>query len=539
MIEKIVKFGVDAREKLLKGVETLADAVKITLGPKGRNVVVDHVYIEPLITNDGVTIAKEIVLPDEIEDMGAKIVKGACVRTNDVAGDGTTTSAVLVEKIFKEGLKCFTMGANPILLRNGIQKAVEFTVNEIKRYSKPVKDNEAIKQVATISSGSESTGELIAKAFEEVGLDGIITIEEGNNLITSMNVVEGTRINRGYISPYMCQDQNKLIAELDNPYILITDKKISNIQEILPVIDKVAKVGGSLFIIAEDVEGDALTTIVINDMRKTFNCLAIKTPYFGDRRKKVLDDLALIVGAKYITGDIYNNLQEVTLDDLGHCDKVKADKDFTTIIGAKGDKEKIKDRVKELRSDIKDVKREFDLVVINGRLAQLNGGVALIKVGAPTELEMREKKLRMEDALNATMAAIDEGIVIGGGVAILRAQKELNKFIEENLTGDEKMGALILSKSLEAPIRQIAKNAGVDDGVVVKEILSNDDLNYGYDALNDEYCDMFEKGIIDPVKVTRTALESAGSVASTLLTTECVVVQDKDKIESERMSPKE
>lgn len=539
MIEKIVKFGVEAREKLLKGVETLADAVKITLGPKGRNVVVDHVYIEPLITNDGVTIAKEIVLPDEIEDMGAKIVKGACVRTNDVAGDGTTTSAVLVEKIFKEGLKCFTMGANPILLRNGIQKAVEFTVNEIKKYSKPVKDNEAIKQVATISSGSESTGELIAKAFEEVGLDGIITIEEGNNLITSMNVVEGTRINRGYISPYMCQDQNKLIAELDNPYILITDKKISNIQEILPVIDKVAKVGGSLFIIAEDVEGDALTTIVINDMRKTFNCLAIKTPYFGDRRKKVLDDLALIVGAKYITGDIYNNLQEVTLDDLGHCDKVKADKDFTTIIGAKGDKEKIKDRVKELRSDIKDVKKEFDLVVINGRLAQLNGGVALIKVGAPTELEMREKKLRMEDALNATMAAIDEGIVIGGGVAILRAQKELNKFIEENLTGDEKMGALILSKSLEAPIRQIAKNAGVDDGVVVKEILSNDNLNYGYDALNDEYCDMFEKGIIDPVKVTRTALESAGSVASTLLTTECVVVQDKDKIESERMSPKE
>lgn len=539
MIEKIVKFGVDAREKLLKGVETLADAVKITLGPKGRNVVVDHVYIEPLITNDGVTIAKEIVLPDEIEDMGAKIVKGACVRTNDVAGDGTTTSAVLVEKIFKEGLKCFTMGANPILLRNGIQKAVEFTVNEIKKYSKPVKDNEAIKQVATISSGSESTGELIAKAFEEVGLDGIITIEEGNNLITSMNVVEGTRINRGYISPYMCQDQNKLIAELDNPYILITDKKISNIQEILPVIDKVAKVGGSLFIIAEDVEGDALTTIVINDMRKTFNCLAIKTPYFGDRRKKVLDDLALIVGAKYITGDIYNNLQDVTLDDLGHCDKVKADKDFTTIIGAKGDKEKIKERVKELRSDIKDVKREFDLVVINGRLAQLNGGVALIKVGAPTELEMREKKLRMEDALNATMAAIDEGIVIGGGVAILRAQKELNKFIEENLTGDEKLGALILSKSLEAPIRQIAKNAGVDDGVVVKEILSNDDLNYGYDALNDEYCDMFEKGIIDPVKVTRTALESAGSVASTLLTTECVVVQDKDKIESERMSPKE
>ncbi len=532
MIEKIVKFGDEARNKLLKGVETLAGAVKITLGPKGRNVVVDHVYMEPLITNDGVTIAKEIVLPDEIEDMGAKIVKGACVRTNDVAGDGTTTSAVLVENIFKEGLKCFTSGANPILLRTGIKKAVDFTVNEIKKHSRPVKDNDAIKQVATISSGSESTGELIAKAFEEVGLDGVITIEEGNNLITSMNVVEGTRINRGYISSYMCQDQTKLIAELDNPYILITDRKISNIQEILPVIEKVAKVGGSLFIIAEDVEGDALTTLVINNMRKTFNCLAIKTPYFGDRRKKVLDDLALTVGAKYITGDIYNNLQDVTLEDLGHCEKVKADKDYTTIIGAKGDKEKITNRVKELREDLKEAKKEFDITVINGRLAQLNGGIALIKVGAFTEIEMREKKLRMEDALNATMAAIDEGIVIGGGVALLRAQKELNKFIE-SLNGDEKLGAMIVSKSLEAPIRQIAKNAGVDDGVVVKEILDNENINYGYDALNDVYCDMFEKGIIDPLKVTRTALESAGSVASTLLTTECVVVQDKEKIEPE------
>lgn len=529
MIEKIVKFGDEARLKLLKGVETLAGAVKITLGPKGRNVVVDHIYVEPLITNDGVTIAKEIVLPDEIEDMGAKIVKGACVRTNDVAGDGTTTSAVLVESIFKEGLKSFTTGANPILLRNGIKKAVQFTVDEIRKHSKEVKDNEAIKQVATISSGSESTGELIAKAFEEVGLDGIITIEEGNGLVTSLNVVEGTRINRGYISPYMCHDQSKLIAELDNPYILITDRKISNIQEILPVIEKVAKAGGSLFIIAEDVEGDALTTIVINNMRKTFNCLAIKTPYFGDRRKKVLDDLALIVGAKYISGDIYNNLQDVTLEDLGHCDKVKADKDFTTIIGAKGDKEKIATRIEELRESLKDVKKEFDMTVINGRLSQLNGGVALIKVGAFTELEMREKKLRMEDALNATLSAIDEGIVIGGGTALLRAQKELNKFVE-TLEGDEKLGAMIVSKSLETPIRQIAKNAGVDDGVVVKEILNNEDNNYGYDALKNVYCDMFEKGIIDPLKVTRTALESAGSVASTLLTTECVVVQDKDKI---------
>ena len=532
MIKTIVN-GEVAKMKLLKGVETMSNAVKITLGPKGRNVIVDHIYINPLVTNDGVTIAKEIELDDEIENTGAMILRGACTKTNDIAGDGTTTATVLTEKIFREGLKSCTTGANPILIRNGIKEAVEFVVVELQKRAKPVKDNNAICQVASISSGSKSTGELLAKAFEEVGLDGVITIEEGNNVLSSLNVVEGTRINRGYISPYMCQDQTKMIAELDNPYILITDKKISNIQEILPVIEKVANVGGSLFIIADDVEGDALTTIVINNMRKIFSCLAVKAPYFGDRRKKVLDDIALVVNGKFISGDIYNNFKDVTLDDLGRADKVKADKDNTTIIGAKGDNTKISDRVKELRTSLLKAKRDFDKETIQGRISNLNGGVAMIKVGAVSEVEMREKKLRIEDALNATLSAIDEGIIVGGGTALLKIKPLLDKFVEENLTGDEKIGAMIVSKALEEPIRQIAKNAGVDDGVVVKEVLSNDDENYGYDALEDKYCDMFKEGIIDPLKVTRTALESAGSVASTLLTTECVVVTDRSKLPKE------
>lgn len=532
MIKTIVN-GEVAKMKLLKGVETMSNAVKITLGPKGRNVIVDHIYINPLVTNDGVTIAKEIELDDEIENTGAMILRGACTKTNDIAGDGTTTATVLTEKIFREGLKSCTTGANPILLRNGIKEAVEFVVVELQKRAKPVKDNNAICQVASISSGSKSTGELLAKAFEEVGLDGVITIEEGNNVLSSLNVVEGTRINRGYISPYMCQDQTKMIAELDNPYILITDKKISNIQEILPVIEKVANVGGSLFIIADDVEGDALTTIVINNMRKIFSCLAVKAPYFGDRRKKVLDDIALVVNGKFISGDIYNNFKDVTLDDLGRADKVKADKDNTTIIGAKGDKTKISERVKELRTSLLKAKRDFDKETIQGRISNLNGGVAMIKVGAVSEVEMREKKLRIEDALNATLSAIDEGIIVGGGTALLKIKPLLDKFVEENLTGDEKIGAMIVSKALEEPIRQIAKNAGVDDGVVVKEVLSNDDENYGYDAFEDKYCDMFKEGIIDPLKVTRTALESAGSVASTLLTTECVVVTDRSKLPKE------
>ncbi len=529
MIEKIIVNGEEARAKLLKGVETLANAVKITLGPKGRNVIVDHVHSEPLVTNDGVTIAKEIVIPDEVEDTGAQILKGACTKTNDIAGDGTTTATVLAEKIFSEGLKCFNTGANPILLRNGIKKAVNKVVEYIKTKCKTVQDNNSICQVATISSGSEETGAIIAKAFEQVGLDGVITIEEGNNVLTTLNVVEGLRINRGYISPYMCLDQNKMIAELDNPYILITDKKISSITEILPIIEKVANAGGSLFIIAEDIEGDALTTIVINNMRKIFNCLAIKTPFFGDRRKKVLDDIALSVGGKFVSGDIFNNFKDITLEDLGRATKVKADKDTTTIIGAQGDKEKIAERVNELKENLKTQHVEFDRNTTQQRISQLNGGIAVIKVGAVSELEMREKKLRIEDALNATQAAIDEGIVVGGGSALLKARKILDEYMEKELKDDEKLGAMIISKTLEAPIRQIARNAGVDDGVVVQTVINNTNENYGYDALNDEYGDMFEKGIIDPFKVTRTALETAASVASTLLTTECVVVQNKAK----------
>ena len=530
MIEKIISMGEDARTKLNKGVEKLAGAVKITLGPKGRNVVLDHVRTEPIITNDGVTIANEITLSDEVEDAGAQILKTACVRTNNVAGDGTTTAIVLAEKIFSEGLKYSTTGANPILLRNGIKIATEKVVDYLLENSKPVKDNNAICQVASISSGSKETGAIIAKAYEEVGSDGVITIEDGNNVLTTLNVVEGLRINRGYVSPYMCSDQNKMIAELNNPYILITDKKISSINEILHIVELVANAGGSLFVIAEDIEGDALTTLVINNMRKTFNCLAIKAPYFGDRRKKVLDDIALSVGAIFISKDIYNNFNDVTLEDLGKASKVKADKDNTTIIGAVGDKEKINLRVEELKESLKTETDDFNRSTLQQRISSLNGGIAVIKVGAVSEVEMREKKLRMEDALNATQAAVAEGIIVGGGVTLLRSQKMISDYIEKELSGDEKLGGQIVVKALEAPIRQIAKNAGVDDGVIVKNILNDNNLNYGYDALTDTYCDMFERGIIDPVRVTRTALETASSVASTLLTTECVVVQDKSKI---------
>ncbi len=530
MIEKTILCGEEAKMKLMRGVSTLANAVKVTLGPKGRNVILDNVYIEPIVTNDGVTIAKEVILKDDVENVGASILKTACTKTNDIAGDGTTTATVLAEQIFCEGLKCFTMGANPILLRSGIKKAVDVAVKTIKQKSLKVNDNKSILQVATISSGSETTGQLLAKAFEEVGSDGVITIEEGTNVLTSMDIVEGLRINKGYISPYMCTDNNKMIAELTNPYVLVTDKKISSIKEILPIIEKVNKVNGSLVIIAEDVDGEALTTIVINDMRKMFNCLAVKAPYFGDRRKKVLDDIALCLNAKLISGDIYTSLSEVNLEDLGRCEKVKSDKDYTTFIGAKGDEAKISERLNKLKQQLKVETQEYEYITLKGRIALLGGGVALIKVGAVSEVEMREKKLRMEDALNATHAAIDEGIILGGGVALLKAKKSVDEFIE-TLSGDEKLGAMIISKSMEAPIRQIAKNAGVDDGVVVDTILKNENENFGYDALNNEFCDMLARGIIDPLKVTRTALECASSVASTMLTTEAVIVKvRKDEV---------
>lgn len=521
---KKIYTGEEAKLKILKGVETLANAVKITLGPKGRNVVVGDFNGFPFVTNDGVTIAREIKLKDEVEDNAVELLRQATIKTNDIAGDGTTTATILAEKIFSVGLKCCNMGANPILLRSGIKKAVDFVVKEIKRNAKKIEDNNAIKQVAEISAGNEDTGILIAKAYELVGKDGIITIEEGNNVLDALKVVDGVRINRGYISPYMCADQSTLIAEMDNPYILITDKKISHINDILPVMDKVNKAGGSLFLIAEDVEGDALTTIVINDMRKVFSCLAVKAPNYGDRRKKVLDDIALTVGAKFVSGDIYNNFNDITLEDLGHAAKIKADKDTTTIIGAKGDKVLISARIKELKEKLTHTTKTFDRQTLIDRIAMLNGGIAVIKIGALSEVEMKEKKLRMEDALNATQSAIEEGIIVGGGVALLRAKPALKQF-SETLTGDEKMGATIVLNCLDAPIRQIAKNAGVDDGVVVQKISNSKNANYGYDALNDKFCDMLAAGIIDPVKVTRTAIESAGSVASTLLTTECVVAK--------------
>ena len=532
MIERIINTGEQARMKLLKGVETLANAVKITLGPKGRNVVLDHVTTNPLITNDGVTIAKEVELSDEVENMGARVLKTACTKTNDIAGDGTTTATILAEKIFAEGQKCLATGANPIMLRNGIKKAIDFVVDKIYENRREVKDNNSICQVATISSGSADTGAIIAKAFEEVGVDGVITIEEGSNMLTTLRVVDGFRINRGYISPYMTGDPNKTIVEMDNPYILITDKKISNINEILPIIEKVSSVGGSLFIIAEDIEGDALTTLVINNMHKIFNCVAIRTPFFGDKRKRVLDDISIAVGAKFVSGDIFNNFKDITLEDLGHADKIKADKDKTTIIGARGDKSQIEKRVQDLKEKLKTELGEFNRTSLQERISNLNGGIAVVEVGAISEVELKEKKLRIEDALNATMAAIHEGIVAGGGTALLKTQKSLNKFIEESLKDDEKMGAKIVEKSLETPIRQIAKNAGVDDGVIVNNVLNNDNKNYGYDALNNVYCDMFDAGIIDPLKVTRTALETAASVASSLLTTECVVVMDKNNKET-------
>jgi len=531
MIEKKISVGEEAKINLLKGVEKLAGAVKITLGPKGRNVVVDHIKPEPIVTNDGVTIAKEVVLADEFEDAGAQILKNACIRTNDIAGDGTTTAMVLAEAIFKEGVKYCSTGANPIMLRNGIKKAVNKIVNYLQNTSKKVDGNESISNVATISSGSLEIGEIIAKAYEEVGIDGVITIDEGNSLVNSLIVVEGLRVNRGYISPYMCSDQQKMIAEIDNPYILITDKKISSINELLPVVEKVGSVGGSLFIIAEDIEGDALTTLVVNNMRKTFNCLAIKTPYFGDRRKRVLEDISIAVGATFISNDIYNNFKDIGLENLGRCSKIKADKDNTIIIGASGDKDKIADRVKDLKEQLKTEFNDFDRTTLQQRISNLIGGVALIKVGAISEVEMQENKMRLEDALNATQAAIEEGIVAGGGTALLKAKKYVQKEVLDELVGDELLGAKIVLKAVEYPVRQIAKNAGVDDGIIVEKILESDDENFGYNALTNEFCDMLNSGIIDPVKVTRTALECASSVASTLLTTECIVVQDKSKID--------
>ena len=519
---KQIKYGDEARKALEKGVNTLADTVKITLGPKGRNVVLDKKFGAPLITNDGVTIAKEIELEDPFENMGAQLVKEVSTKTNDVAGDGTTTAVVLAQAIIREGLKNLAAGANPIILRKGIDKAVETAVAEVKKISKVVDSKKAIAQVAAISAGDETIGQLISDAMEKVGKDGVITVEEGKTMNTELSTVEGMQFDRGYASAYMVTNTDKMEAILDSPYILITDKKISNLQEILPIIEPLAQQGARLLIIAEDVEGDALAALIVNKLKGVFNCVAVKAPGFGDRRKAMLEDIAILTGGTVISSDLGYEFKDVTPDMLGRATQVKVDKDNTTIINGSGSAENIKARVNAIKAQIAETTSDYDREKLQERLAKLAGGVAVVNVGAATEVEMKEKKLRIEDALAATRAAVEEGIVPGGGVALLSTAPALKKLIA-SLEGDEKTGASIILKAIEEPIRQIAKNAGLDGSVIVDKIVASKKANYGFDALNNRYTDMVESGIIDPTKVSRSVLQNAASVAATLLTTESVV----------------
>ena len=519
---KQFKYGEEARRSLQTGVDILADTVKITLGPKGRNVVLDKKYGSPLINNDGVTIAKEIELEDPFENMGAQLVKEVSVKTNDVAGDGTTTAAVLAQAIFREGAKNVAAGANPMVLRRGILSAVDVAVEELKKISKPVESKKAIAQVASISAGDSEIGGLIADAMEKVGKDGVITVEESKTMKTELNLVEGMQFDRGYASPYMATDTDKMEAILDNPLILITDKKISNIQEILPILEQIVQQGKKLLIIADDIESEPLATLVVNKLRGTFNVVAVKAPGFGDRRKAMLQDIATLTGGKVISEELGYELKDATLDMLGHARTVKVDKENTTIVEGAGNKEEISARVQSIRTQIAETTSDYDKEKLQERLAKLAGGVAVIQVGAATEVEMKEKKLRIEDALAATKAAVEEGIVPGGGVALLSVAPAVREHME-TLSGDTKTGAAIVVRALEEPMRQIAANAGLEGSVIVAKVLENSDPNYGYDAACDEYCNMVEKGIIDPTKVSRTALTNAASVVATMLTTECLV----------------
>ncbi len=516
---KEIKYGVDARNALLEGVDNLADIVKITLGPKGRNVVLDRKYGSPLITNDGVTIAKEVELKDAFQNMGAQIIKEVSTKTNDVAGDGTTTAVVLAQAIIKEGSKNVAAGANPIILKKGIDKAVEVCVDSLKVVSKPISGKDNIAQVASISAGDAVIGQLISDAMDKVGNDGVITVEESKTMKTELNIVEGMQFDRGYCSPYMATNMEKMEAALDDALILITDKKISNIQELLPLLEQVVKTGKKLLIIAEDVEGEALTTLILNKLRGSFNCVAVKAPGFGDRRKEMLQDIAILTGGTVITSDVGIELKDATLDMLGQAKQVKVDKENTIIVEGAGSKEEIAKRVRQIRALAAETTSEYDKEKYQERLAKLAGGVAVIHVGAATEIEMKEKKLRIEDALNATRAAVEEGIVPGGGVALLSVVKNLKAFIK-TLSGDEKTGASIILAAIREPLKQIATNAGVDGSVVVYNVENSKKANYGYDALNDKYVDMVANGIIDPTKVTRSALQNAASVAGTMLTTE-------------------
>ncbi len=519
---KQIKYGEDARRALENGLNALANTVKITMGPKGRNVVLDKKYGAPLITNDGVTIAKEIELEDPFENMGAQLIKEVATKTNDVAGDGTTTATLLAQAIVREGLKNLAAGANPMVLKRGIEDATAAAVEGLKEISRPISGKQAIAQVASISAGDETIGTLISDAMEKVGKDGVITVEESKTMKTELTTVEGMQFDRGYASAYMVTDTDKMIAELDNPMILITDKKISNIQEILPVLEQVVQAGKKLLIIAEDVEGEALATLVVNKLRGTFTCVAVKAPGFGDRRKEMLRDIAILTGGQVISEELGLDLKETTMDMLGQAHQVKVDKENTTIIDGAGDKEEIAARVQQIKAQIADTTSDYDREKLQERLAKLAGGVAVIQVGAATEVEMKERKMRIEDALAATRAAVEEGIVPGGGVALLNAMSKVQQLVSKN-AGDAKTGVQIILRAMEEPMRQIALNAGIDGAVIIENIRRSRKTGYGYDALKGEYVDMIERGIIDPTKVTRSALQNAASVAAMVLTTESLV----------------
>jgi chaperonin GroEL len=521
-----LKFGEEARRALDKGVNAVADAVKITLGPKGRNVVLEKSWGSPTITNDGVSIAKEIELKDKFEDLGAQLVKEVASKTNDIAGDGTTTATVLAQAMISEGLKNVAAGANPMLMKNGIMKATEAVVAEVKKMNRKLSGKDDIAHVASISANSKEIGEYIAEAMDKVGEDGVITVEDSKTMETFVEFTEGMQFDRGYISPYFATNTEKMEAELKEPYILITDKKITNVKVIVPILEKVAQSGKALVIIAEDVEGEALSTLVLNKLRGTLESVAIKAPGFGDRRKAMLEDIATLTGATVITEELGLNLEDVKMDDLGTSDMIRIKKDDTIIVGGKGDIKKIEDRVKQIRGQIENTTSDYEKETLQERLAKLAGGVAVIKVGAATETELKEKKHRIEDALSATRAAVEEGINAGGGVTLLRAQKAAENVVEELKFQDEKIGAKLVLKSLDSPLRQICKNAGVEGAVIIEKILQNDKYSFGYDALNDEFVDMYEKGIIDPTKVTRSTVQNAASIASMLLTTEVLVTEE-------------
>ncbi|CZT55130.1 60 kDa chaperonin [Eubacteriaceae bacterium CHKCI005] len=526
-MSKEIRFGAEARQALQAGIDKLADTVKITLGPRGRNVVLDKKFGAPLITNDGVTIAKEIELDDAFENMGAQLVKEVATKTNDVAGDGTTTATLLAQAIVREGMKNVTAGANPMILKKGIQKAVDAAIETVKSHCQKVSGSEDIARVATVSAADEVIGKLIAEAMEKVSADGVITVEDSKTAETYTEVVEGMQFDRGYISPYMVTDTDKMEAVIDDAYLLITDKKISNIQDILPLLEQIVNAGRKLVIIAEDIEGEALTTLLLNKLRGTFVCVGVKAPGFGDRRKEMLQDIAILTGGQVISEEVGLELKTTTMDQLGRAGQVKVQKENTIIVNGAGDSEAIKARVAQIRAQIETSTSEFDKEKLHERLAKLAGGVAVLKVGAATEVEMKEKKLRIEDALSATKAAVEEGIVAGGGVALLNAIPEVRKLLDTT-DGDEKTGVKIVLKALEEPVRQIAANAGLEGSIIVDKIVNSGKPRFGYDALHEEYVDMINAGIVDPVKVTRSALQNAASVAAMVLTTESLVADKKE-----------